>query len=239
MDISNALHLLSLDPDTPFEQALEHYRRLVMQHHPDRGGDNDTFIQIRQAWQYWKEHRPLKNIQTRGSHDILLHVHLSLEEMLYGSEQREFIFFREHEGNVLMSQYTTTFPPVKPGARFVENGLGHIRDDGTAGSLIIICHVQLPAYFQMTQEGQLLFPVPMTWRHMKHGKKITLPSPFGKKYSIPPQRMTTEPYVLPIQPEGVPQHLSYGLILVPPDKPERSFMDTLRHWILNKDSKKD
>lgn len=46
-----ALATLGLSEPVDFKTIKLQYRRLAMQHHPDRGGDADTLIQIHQAMQ--------------------------------------------------------------------------------------------------------------------------------------------------------------------------------------------
>lgn len=43
--------VLGIDIWTSFEDAKSHYRDLIKQHHPDKGGDKKRFIQIQEAWE--------------------------------------------------------------------------------------------------------------------------------------------------------------------------------------------
>jgi hypothetical protein len=45
----DALRELGLGPQASFPQAKRRYRHLVLQHHPDRGGDPERFRRVRQA----------------------------------------------------------------------------------------------------------------------------------------------------------------------------------------------
>jgi DnaJ-domain-containing protein 1 len=47
----NALNKLGLSEPVDFKTIKQQYRRLAMQHHPDRGGNADTLIEIHQAMQ--------------------------------------------------------------------------------------------------------------------------------------------------------------------------------------------
>lgn len=47
----NALNKLGLSEPVDFKTIKQQYRRLAMQHHPDRGGNADTLIEINQAMQ--------------------------------------------------------------------------------------------------------------------------------------------------------------------------------------------
>jgi DnaJ-class molecular chaperone len=49
MRLSEAYELLELHEDCTLEQLTERWRDLRSKHHPDRGGDADTFIQLREA----------------------------------------------------------------------------------------------------------------------------------------------------------------------------------------------
>ncbi len=54
-----ALACLELAADADWPEIQQKYRQLCQQHHPDKGGDNFYFIEIRQAYDnlkiYWKE----------------------------------------------------------------------------------------------------------------------------------------------------------------------------------------
>ncbi len=54
----NALNTLGLSEPVDFKQIKQQYRRLAMQHHPDRGGDGDTLIEIHQAMQCLQHYYP-------------------------------------------------------------------------------------------------------------------------------------------------------------------------------------
>ena len=47
---------LGLASDSEWEHVNETYRAKASQHHPDRGGDHDEFIKIRQAYEILKTH---------------------------------------------------------------------------------------------------------------------------------------------------------------------------------------
>jgi len=49
-----AYEVLELEPDAAREQITESYRRLAATHHPDKGGDKEMFIRIRQAYEVLK-----------------------------------------------------------------------------------------------------------------------------------------------------------------------------------------
>lgn len=48
---SGALRTLDLEPDATGEQVKQRYQRLASEHHPDKGGDPDRFMAIRQAYE--------------------------------------------------------------------------------------------------------------------------------------------------------------------------------------------
>jgi hypothetical protein len=50
-----ALRELGLGPQATFSQAKRRYRRLVLQHHPDRGGDPERFRRVRLAMEQLAE----------------------------------------------------------------------------------------------------------------------------------------------------------------------------------------
>jgi hypothetical protein len=54
----NALSVLGLDEPVDFKTIKLQYRRLAMQHHPDRGGDADILVQIHQAMQCLQHYYP-------------------------------------------------------------------------------------------------------------------------------------------------------------------------------------
>lgn len=41
---------LGVAPDASFEEVRAAYKRLAMQHHPDRGGDIETFQRVKHAY---------------------------------------------------------------------------------------------------------------------------------------------------------------------------------------------
>lgn len=47
-----ALRTLKLKANASRHEIARSYRELISQHHPDKGGDRDTFISIRQAYEY-------------------------------------------------------------------------------------------------------------------------------------------------------------------------------------------
>ncbi len=49
-----ACDMLEIAPDAAKEQITESYRRLAATHHPDKGGDKEMFIRIRQAYEVLK-----------------------------------------------------------------------------------------------------------------------------------------------------------------------------------------
>ncbi|NQZ31725.1 MAG: DnaJ domain-containing protein [Oceanospirillaceae bacterium] len=51
-DKHSALNILKIDTPTPSKTEIkQHYRKLVKKHHPDAGGNPETFIEIRQAYE--------------------------------------------------------------------------------------------------------------------------------------------------------------------------------------------
>ncbi|MFT2098485.1 DNA-J related domain-containing protein [Marinomonas sp. 2405UD66-6] len=52
-DRNSALKILEIDAENPTKADIkQQYRKLAQQHHPDRGGDQDRFIDLRQAYEY-------------------------------------------------------------------------------------------------------------------------------------------------------------------------------------------
>ena len=47
-----ALRTLKLKADASRHEITRRYRELISQHHPDKGGDRDAFINIRQAYEF-------------------------------------------------------------------------------------------------------------------------------------------------------------------------------------------
>lgn len=50
----SAFEILELETDAAWQQIIESYRRLAVKHHPDKGGDPEMFIRIRQAYEILK-----------------------------------------------------------------------------------------------------------------------------------------------------------------------------------------
>ena len=52
-DRESALKTLEIEASNPSKADIKvQYRKLAQQHHPDRGGDQDRFIDLRQAYEY-------------------------------------------------------------------------------------------------------------------------------------------------------------------------------------------
>tara|TARA_R110000764_G_scaffold9539_2_gene30523 strand:- start:1643 stop:2221 length:579 start_codon:yes stop_codon:yes gene_type:complete len=52
-DRESALKTLQIQSTNPTKTVIkQQYRKLAQQHHPDRGGDQDLFIDLRQAYEY-------------------------------------------------------------------------------------------------------------------------------------------------------------------------------------------
>lgn len=49
-----ALELFELDSTASTSEISQRYRKLINIHHPDKGGDSEVFIQIREAWEILK-----------------------------------------------------------------------------------------------------------------------------------------------------------------------------------------
>jgi hypothetical protein len=50
---------LGLPPTATLEEAKAAYRRLAMQHHPDRGGDAEAFKRVKEAWEWIEAGKPV------------------------------------------------------------------------------------------------------------------------------------------------------------------------------------
>lgn len=46
--------VLNVDPSSSYEDVSTAYRRLASAHHPDKGGDQDRFIEIQRAWEEFR-----------------------------------------------------------------------------------------------------------------------------------------------------------------------------------------
>lgn len=53
--VAEALQVLELDGCADWIQIQAQYRRLVVEHHPDKGGDRARFTQVRQAYEILKK----------------------------------------------------------------------------------------------------------------------------------------------------------------------------------------
>lgn len=53
---AEALVVLELNSDASWENVRQSYRRLVTEHHPDKGGNNARFIEIRSAYEILRIH---------------------------------------------------------------------------------------------------------------------------------------------------------------------------------------
>lgn len=42
--------ILGVAPSASFDEVRAQFKRLAAQHHPDRGGDHDTFVRIKTAF---------------------------------------------------------------------------------------------------------------------------------------------------------------------------------------------
>lgn len=48
---ARALRTLQLTSDASHYEITRSYRKLISRHHPDKGGDAETFIRVRQAYE--------------------------------------------------------------------------------------------------------------------------------------------------------------------------------------------
>lgn len=51
-----ALHALGLEQDSDWETVRARYRKLAAEHHPDRGGEQSRFVEIRAAYEQLRMH---------------------------------------------------------------------------------------------------------------------------------------------------------------------------------------
>ena len=48
---SETLHpVFGIKKSSSMEEFKEVYRQMILEHHPDKGGDNQEFIRVREAW---------------------------------------------------------------------------------------------------------------------------------------------------------------------------------------------
>lgn len=62
----NYFEVLGISQDASESEAKRAYRRLASLHHPDKGGDPKAFIEIQEAWESFKEKRPIPIKVRRG-----------------------------------------------------------------------------------------------------------------------------------------------------------------------------
>jgi hypothetical protein len=49
---SESLHpVFKIKKSSSMEEFKEVYRQMILEHHPDKGGDNQEFIRVREAWE--------------------------------------------------------------------------------------------------------------------------------------------------------------------------------------------
>lgn len=61
MTRKEALNTLGLKKDPSFDELKSTYRRLVLENHPDRGGDSERFKAIEEAYRWLLENPPQSN----------------------------------------------------------------------------------------------------------------------------------------------------------------------------------
>lgn len=64
---AEALEILELKSDASWEHVKKTYRRLVTEHHPDKGGNDARFIEIRGAYEILRCHHSDKRIATENT----------------------------------------------------------------------------------------------------------------------------------------------------------------------------
>jgi DnaJ-class molecular chaperone len=52
---ARARHMLNIEAGADIQELTRNYRQLISKHHPDKGGDQDTFISIRQAYELLRQ----------------------------------------------------------------------------------------------------------------------------------------------------------------------------------------
>ncbi len=89
MTIDQALKILRIHKSSSFDEIKNSYRRLAMTHHPDRGGDEETFKIIKEAYEVAEAHFQKIDLLAPLSRSIVknINVDLTLEEAFSGLEK--------------------------------------------------------------------------------------------------------------------------------------------------------
>lgn len=83
MKVNNSpWNILGLEPGSTQTQIKQAFRRLAMDHHPDKGGCNQTFAQINRAYNELKEKKHIPVLTQPDT--ILVNVLLTIEQQILG-----------------------------------------------------------------------------------------------------------------------------------------------------------
>jgi DnaJ family protein A protein 2 len=88
----NYYKILGLNRNTATQEDIKKsYRKLVLEHHPDKGGDPDKFRQIQEAYEVLsnsnKKHEYDNNHQTRKMADIYHKINIPLKDIYTGTQK--------------------------------------------------------------------------------------------------------------------------------------------------------
>lgn len=83
MKVNNSpWNILGLEPGSTQTEIKQAFRRLAMDHHPDKGGCNQTFAQINRAYNELKEKKHIPVLTQPDT--ILVNVYLSIRQQIEG-----------------------------------------------------------------------------------------------------------------------------------------------------------
>ena len=185
--------ILGIDKTATKEQAQKAYRKLVKQHHPDVGGNSDTFKRINEAYDNFVN-PPQPNVQIRHRHkpvpknrSIKIPYTITLEQVMTGLDQDVIVSLPNNRQKLVHLQIPAG---IHHRQIVVFQGLGDDSNNRLQnGDLHVIISVRPHKLFRRT--GHLLYSnLNITPEQAKDGCKFRLPS------------LEKDPYILDI-PKGV------------------------------------
>lgn len=225
---------LGVDKTAPQAEIKKAYRKLSMQHHPDKGGDTKRFQEIADAYAILGNDEKRAQYDAVGNNpfgnmfkdmggmdgnfsDLFNNVFGGHQHQQKGSDVRvdmHITFMESFAGcskrfSLNGEEHTIYLKAgVKTNQKFRLKGKGQPHPFNTqlpSGDLIVIIHVELSAQYIIDQKNDVWIDITLPWYDIMSGTKITIDTLDGP-ISITVAEGTTPGKVLRIKERGWPDY---------------------------------
>ena len=219
----NYYHVLGLDESASQDQIKLAYRKLALQHHPDKGGDPKRFSQLTEAYD------TLKDQAKRNEYDFTFKQGDSFDSWL----DQNFYFRRmQHNQNILVEQviefadqftgkqidlsYELPSGKIKDITIKIPKGIRHnqkltfadLGDDSNPhmppGKLVIAVRVKQDPNWERDASNNVSSVLPVSILDLMLGTTIPVKIPTGREFSVTIRPETKPGTVLNISGYGIP-----------------------------------